>query len=389
MILGDEVAAKLVFPLCYLLFAVPFGDFLIPALQDFTALFAVKALQMSSIPVYLEGRNFYIPSGSFKVEEGCSGVRYLIASISLGTLYAYLFYSSYIRRILFVVFSAIVPILANAVRAYGIVMIAHYSDYKIAVGVDHIIYGWIFFGIVITLMFWIGSFFQDAKHENEEIELQPNQKRNHKSSNYTPITVSAMLLMVISSLLATFVYSSPVDKKVYNFDFPRTQLGWEGPFEVKSNWYPVFRGATQEKIMQYRSRNRQVEVYIGYYSQQKQGTELINSQNRLFDEHWKSVGMDTVRVEIPGGGEWDLKEFNITSNGENRIVWYWYTVGGYFTTNAIAAKLFELPSRLKREENGAAIFAVSASYELDGNIARQSLERYLDSMFAPLMESVK
>ena len=89
--------------------------------------------------------------------EACSGVRYLIASVMVGTLFAYLTYQSLARRIAFVAVSFLVPVLANWLRAYMIVMLGHLSGNKLAVGVDHLIYGWVFFGVVMLLMFWIGA----------------------------------------------------------------------------------------------------------------------------------------------------------------------------------------------------------------------------------------
>src|SRR5690606_22417596 len=86
---------------------------------------------------------------------------YLIASITLGALYAYLTYRSWKRRLLFVIAAMIVPVFANGGRAYMIVMIAHLSDMKLALGVDHYIYGWVFFGLVMLLLFWIGSFWRE------------------------------------------------------------------------------------------------------------------------------------------------------------------------------------------------------------------------------------
>ena len=93
-ILGGQMVRALAFPLAYLLLAVPFGEALIPPLIDFTADFTVKALQLTGIPVYREGSFFTIPSGNWSVVEACSGLRYLIASFTLGTLYAYLTYRS-------------------------------------------------------------------------------------------------------------------------------------------------------------------------------------------------------------------------------------------------------------------------------------------------------
>ena len=41
------------FPLGFLFFAVPFGDFLLPVLMQWTADFTVLALRATGIPVYL------------------------------------------------------------------------------------------------------------------------------------------------------------------------------------------------------------------------------------------------------------------------------------------------------------------------------------------------
>ena len=87
-VLGWQVTWAIAFPLAFLIFAVPMGEELIPYMMDFTADFTVSALQFTGIPVYHEGTFFEIPSGRWSVVEGCSGVRYLIASVTLGCLYA-------------------------------------------------------------------------------------------------------------------------------------------------------------------------------------------------------------------------------------------------------------------------------------------------------------
>ncbi len=157
LMLGWPVARLILFPLLFLLFAVPFGEFLLPLLIEKTADFTVLALRLTGVPVYREGNNFQIPSGAWSVVEACSGVRYLIASVTVGALFAYLNYRSWQRRLVFVLVSIAVPVIANWVRAYMIVMLGHLSDNRIATGVDHLIYGWVFFGVVISIMFAIGA----------------------------------------------------------------------------------------------------------------------------------------------------------------------------------------------------------------------------------------
>ena len=169
-LLGLEVAWSIAFPLAFLFFAVPVGEALIPPMMEFTADFTVMALQLTGIPVYREGLFFTIPSGEWSVVEGCSGLRYLIASFTLGTLYGYLTYRSTARRIVFAALAVVVPIIANGLRAYMIVMIAHLSDMRLALGVDHYIYGWVFFGLVMLLLFWIGSFWREDEAPVPETE---------------------------------------------------------------------------------------------------------------------------------------------------------------------------------------------------------------------------
>ena len=160
-VLGVQVVRTLFFPLMFLFLAVPVGEFLMQPLMNFTADFTVAALQLTGIPVYREGTFFSVPSGDWSVVEACSGLRYLIASITLGALFAYLTYRSWRRRAIFTLAAFIVPVLANGARAYMIVMIGHLSNMQLAVGIDHYIYGWVFFGLVMLLLFWIGSFWRE------------------------------------------------------------------------------------------------------------------------------------------------------------------------------------------------------------------------------------
>ena len=166
-VLGTRVVEDLGFPLAFLFFAVPFGEFLMPPLMDWTADFTVgRDLRRAAFPCIAKATFFTIPSGRWSVVEACSGVRYLIASFMVGSLFAYLSYRSPVRRAAFIAASLVVPIVANWMRAYMIVMLGHLSGNRLAVGADHLIYGWVFFGVVMVLLFWIG-----ARWREDEVPL--------------------------------------------------------------------------------------------------------------------------------------------------------------------------------------------------------------------------
>ena len=166
-LLGTHYTRAMAFPLCYLLLAVPFGEIFIPPLIEFTARCTVFLLQLLGIPVFRENNFLSLPSGNWSVVEACSGLRYLIASLALGAMYAYTTYRSLRRRLLFIAVSAVVPVLANAVRAFLIVLIGHWSDMTLAIGIDHLIYGWVFFGVVSAVLFWVGARWRETGESDQ------------------------------------------------------------------------------------------------------------------------------------------------------------------------------------------------------------------------------
>jgi exosortase A len=178
VVLGPRVSAGLLFPLGYMLFLVPFGDEIMPPLQAITARIAVALSHASGVPAALHGFFIDTPVGRFEVAEACSGVKFLIAMIALGTLVAHLCFRSNRRRALFMAACVVVPILANGVRAWGTIYVAQSRGVEFAAGFDHIVYGWIFFAIVMALLIGLAwRFFDRPAHDRlidaEAIEASP------------------------------------------------------------------------------------------------------------------------------------------------------------------------------------------------------------------------
>ncbi|WP_276968651.1 exosortase, partial [Metallibacterium scheffleri] len=91
-VLGRDFYRRLLWPALYLFFLVPFGGFLVPALQNFTLGFINHGLDLLGIPYFSDGFSIEITAGKFYVAEACAGLRFLIASIAFGVLYAGVMY---------------------------------------------------------------------------------------------------------------------------------------------------------------------------------------------------------------------------------------------------------------------------------------------------------
>jgi exosortase A len=163
-VLGWRLWKSVSGPLLYLYFLVPFGEFLTPGLQDITAVFVRYGLDVLQIPAYVDGYAIEIAEGTFFIAQACAGLRFLIASIAFGALYAILMYRSPVRRAAFIAISIVVPIIANGFRALGIVSLGHILGSAEAAATDHVLYGWMFFSLVILLLLACGLPFREDHH---------------------------------------------------------------------------------------------------------------------------------------------------------------------------------------------------------------------------------
>ncbi|MDA3919116.1 MAG: exosortase, partial [Salinisphaera sp.] len=153
---GRRVARILVFPMGYVLFAIPFGDFMVEPLQTITAHLAVAALSLTDVPVFMNGHIIDTPASAWHVAAACSGVKFFFATLAFGVLYAWLFFTSLRRRLIFIGCCAVVPILANGLRVFFTILIGEHFGVHYATGTDHLVFGWQFFGTVLVLVFFAG-----------------------------------------------------------------------------------------------------------------------------------------------------------------------------------------------------------------------------------------
>ncbi len=174
-LLGPRVVALLALPLGFAVFLVPFGDEIIPPLQYLTAEMAIALTHMVGVPARIDGIYIHTPAGLFIVAEACAGVHFLIAMIALGVLTSFTSFTSWRRRALFMLACVVVPILANGIRAWATIYIAQFIGAEAAGGFDHIVYGWIFFGLVVALILgvawrWFEREPEDAGWSVEELQ---------------------------------------------------------------------------------------------------------------------------------------------------------------------------------------------------------------------------
>ncbi|TVO73574.1 exosortase A [Sedimenticola selenatireducens] len=352
VVLGNRITWLISFPLAYLFFAVPMGEDLVPHLMEVTATATVFLIKMTGVPVFREGLYFSLPSGNWSVVEACSGVRYLIASVTLGALYAYLTYSAVSKRVIFIIVSAIVPIIANTLRAYMIVMLGHMSDMKIATGVDHLIYGWLFFGLVMLILFAIGARWRDdSKSFVDGTEGEGHISNQKPFSSRSNLLASVAILSAVSvwPLLGYAMTHRSVDYSTATVTLPSALGEWRGDNDPVSDWQPRFLGTTHSTLISYRLGDNAVDLSVGVYGKQEEGKELINSKNALMgideDPAWRISEHKKINIEH-SGSTLPVDQYLIKGKDHSYQVLSWYRIGDYHTSSRYQGKLLEAYYRL-------------------------------------------
>ena len=385
VVLGRDVAMALTFPLLFVFLAVPFGEVFIAPLINLTADFTVWAVRQTGIPVWREGAYFSIPSGNWQVAEACSGVRYLIASFTLGCLYAHLTYRSTGRRVLFVLVSILVPIVANGVRAFLIVMIGHLSGMTLAVGVDHLIYGWLFFGLVMCLTYWIGSFWRE-----NQAPVQPviAARSRAVTTETGPGALALALVAVVVCGMLWPLLAQGLEQRRSNLpavDLAHLPMDWQtsAPFTA---WQPSFSPANAVLLRPMAKGADRAALEILYYEDRVRGEGLIRSENKLLHDKDRraSKGATSVRAEAIGAQRLAVRETSVVEPEGTVLVWQWYWIDGNAVQNDYLGKLLQARGQLLGHPNrSAAVFALTPLGE-NVEAARAVLRRMLQDNAAQI-----
>jgi exosortase A len=379
--LGPAVGRALAFPIFYAFFMIPVGTEAEPMLQIVTAKMAIHLLWLAGVPAEISGIFISTPNGYFRVAEACSGTGFLIAMAAFATLVAHLCFKSMVRRALFIGSALIFCLLANGVRAFGIILIAYHSSVDSAVVVDHVLYGWLFFALVIMAMLAIGFPFYDRSPFEQWFDPARLQGAADRLGMGWGLMLAAAVIMVapMSWSAASRALAQPLPAEAIAPEVP----GWHRrPISAAPYWEPFFTGADGLRVIPYGDdRDRLVDLAVVRFAYQAEGKEL--------------VGFGQGAAAPDGAGDWTWAAPATTAprhahgeiiqgpHGERRLVYSFYRVGGVLTGQAGRVKLETLKVRLLSRDQRAAAILVSALIPEgpDGEArAAQALDDFLTAL---------
>ncbi|GFE72595.1 exosortase A [Novosphingobium sp. TCA1] len=374
LLLGPRVTAGLFFPLCYMAFLVPVGEELVELLQTVTAKITVALTHLSGIPATVDGVFIDTPAGLFEVAEACSGVKFLIAMVAFGTLAANVCFVGRGRRAAMMAACVLVPILANGVRAWGTIYAAQIVGVEKAAGFDHIVYGWVFFAVVLALVIAGAWRYFDRPLDAPMIDAErlagsPLLGRLERARAAPLFMLAALGLMLVTARGWAHLgdtLAAPLPERI---DLPAVP-GWKRADYTPAIWWePRAEGADHRLLGRYADDDgHHVDVFVALYAGQGEGREAGGfGQGALTPGtawSWQAPG-----PEIAGG-----RSERLLGNGRvERLAVTWYRTGDVLTGSNSRLKLSVIGGNLLLDARPTAMLILSS----EDRAAVDSIARFL------------
>jgi exosortase A len=396
-VFGFAWVRALLFPLAFLFFAVPVGESLVPVLMDWTADFTVAALQLSGVPVYRDGLHFEIPSGKWSVVDSCSGIRYLFACLAVSSLYAWTIYRTTARRLALVGLAAGIAVIANWIRAYGIVMLGHLSNNQIATGVDHLVYGALFFAVIMALVFGLGVVWREGGQATAQDHAVPVQSagadlapplRDVGMRRWVPAALAMGAVMLTVSIGgARPATATGAASLATQGVLPRG--GWAALDAPPLTWQPALHNPASLVSSAFAKGGETVGMHVGLFNRPTTQSKVTSAMNRLLEPdglnpQWKLAQQGSTQIQW-GAESVKVRTAVLIGNGARLVAWQWYGVDGQVTADPARAAWLQMLARLRGRDETAAWIAIYTREADDPVIASRRLATFVADM-APSFE---
>ena len=189
---------KLFFPPLYFIFLIPVWGIITIPLQSLSVMAVNTLMGFTSIPVYVEQEFVHIPSGIFEIADGCSGLRYMITSLAIGSLFSFLYLRTVKNISIFIAIAILGALLTNWLRIAALIIIGHQTEMTSPLMEDHNMFGWYLYIPFMLLLFKFGGYLIDKETSSNETKSKVSEKQ---TINWKVISLLTVGLLVSSTII--------------------------------------------------------------------------------------------------------------------------------------------------------------------------------------------
>jgi exosortase A len=268
---------RTIFPLCYFIFLMPFWGVLTTPLQNISVFVVNFIMNMTTVPVYVEQQFVHIPAGIFEIADGCSGLRYLIISLAISSLYAFLYLRSIKNIVLFTGVAILGALITNWLRISALIIIGHNTDMTSSLMTDHNMFGWYLYIPFMFLLFKFGNTLTDEQvEESSTVNTTPSDNASKPN------------LKIVSLVLIFLIFSSTGLRATYSEQYSTDQVA----NNTATDQYAADKLSIFPKIIYYtwleKVTANEKEIYLIYHFSPVDLDEKPSFfENNLIPKGWK------------------------------------------------------------------------------------------------------
>jgi exosortase len=344
---GWAAFKEILFPLFFVVMAVPFGEEITPYLVEGTADVSEVLLRWFGVPSLRDGPYFTLPGGSYYIADGCSGFKNLTAGMFVALLGAYLLFRSWPKRVFFVAVVAVSFVVVNGIRAFLTMLISSASGGRLMAGQDHILLGWVIFAVLMLTVVLVGSRYADPDEIITANRVAVTEKGTGlvRASSIGLAAVAVLLLGQVWSRLV--VEPRPVD--VGDISLPAIS-GCTGPKPWVLPWAPHVTGADSEMAGSYECDGYRLHLFWAAFANPQQGRELIGFGTKLIPASaGRIVPAGTDVFQNQDGHFVRTNQTKVIARTYDALVWHWYAVNGVPVRLRGVVKIREAIATLRRQ----------------------------------------
>ena len=358
-IYGISCARTWAFPLVFLYFMVPFGESFVPALQGFAARGATALLQVSGVAVVRSGAVLTTNAGAFAIAEACSGLNFLLAAAIAAVVYSWMSFRSWRKIALFTAFAIALAVLANVLRAYLVILVATLTQGRFAIGDNHVIFGWAFYGALLFVLVLIGRRFADDAPRRGGPSRHAISDKEPTWRGVAVIAGAIAILGLATGYERFVVEGAPTERAPTSLPLVSAP-GWAVAAPVR-DWRPALSGADRRLYATYLSGEARVFLAAGFFAHDRQGAEIAGYSTRPDDaRRWrKTKTLHAPLVAFGHQGSYRIERLQNDDGAEiDAVIVYW--LGARVFDSAARLKLAQLKARLGGENPRGGVFFIAA-----------------------------
>jgi EpsI family protein len=382
-VFGWRQSRPLFWASAYLYFAVPAWDVLNEGLRSLTVFVVTSWLRATDIPAYIEGSVVYLPAGTIEIENGCSGLNYLLVGLALAAFQGLFFLRAWRYRLVLGLAGLGLALVANWLRVFVLILVGHFTDMQhYLVTVDHSIFGWVLFVAVYAPAFWLARVLE---LRDSLAPSAPGAPAPRGPAAATPAISTGWLVAVVALLFGGIwlnerALAVPSAVEAMPVQLPSVP-GWRMVGDWQDDARPLFVGALADARW-YRSDAGVVGAYFARYPVQSQAHEVVYYANR------PQGGSTIVREASAAAGDVPIREMEVADGGgPRRLVWLTMRVAGTPVRFSLEAKVLQAWGVLVGEYDADAL-VLSAACEGDCESARALLRDYARAAIAHIHQCV-